>query len=294
MENSVEIIETSASIQLQKAETESQIDIAKRYPRDIIRIKKKVLEYATCDEETAKSCFYSKPVDNKGTLATGPSIRLAELVAASFQNIRYGSRVIDITDKWVTVQGSAIDLENNTAYQTEVKRSIWSEKGNYRYSQNLIETTIKAAGAIAIRDAIYKVVPMAIFNAELKKIKEKATGKGSGVPLSTRINNAFSYFKKLNVDDKRVFERLDVQGKDEITEDHLEILVGLKTGIEDKEFTVDEAFVPYKKEAQEQKSAAVAQGIKNMIPKKEDASKLTPEEQAEYTAKVDKTGQTSM
>jgi hypothetical protein len=169
METNVEIIEPSASVQLQRAETESQIDIAKRYPRDIIKIKAKVLSYATCDEETAKSCFYSKPVDNKGTLVTGPSIRLAELVAASFQNIRYGSRVIDITDKWVTVQGSAIDLENNIAYQTEVKRSIWSDKGNYRYSQNLIETTTKAAGAIAIRDAIYKVIPMALFNAELKK-----------------------------------------------------------------------------------------------------------------------------
>jgi hypothetical protein len=268
MDSSTEVLEPSISVQLQRAEQESQVDIAKRYPRDLEKIKARVLQYATCDEETAKSCFYAKPVDNKGTIAKGPSIRLAELVAASFQNIRYGSRVIEIAEKFVTVQGTAFDLENNIGYSVEVKRSIWSEKGNYRYSQNLVEVTTKAASAIAIRDAIYKVVPMAIFNAELKKIQEKATGRDSGVPLVERVTRAIKYFAKLGIDEKKVLDRLELSSKEQITEEHLETLVGLKTGIEDKEFTVDEAFVPYKKEKAERKADAATEDTKNLFGSK--------------------------
>lgn len=287
----LQVLQPSVSVELQRAETESQIDIAKRYPRDLQAIKKKVLQYATCDEETAKSCFYSKPVDNQGAMATGPSIRLAEIVAASFTNIRYGSRVIEIADRWVKVQGTAIDMENNIAYTVEVQRSIYSEKNNYRYNASLIETTTKAAAAIAVRDAIYKVVPMAIFNAELKKIKETATGKGSGVPLSERITRAFAYFKKLGVEEKKVLDRLDVTGKDEMTEDHLEVLVGLKTALDDKELTIDEAFTHWRKEAQEQKQESVKKSVKGMMPKKEepkkeekdDPSRIPPEDLAEAT-----------
>jgi hypothetical protein len=92
-----------------------------------------------------------------------------------------------------------------------------------------------------------------------------------------------------------VLERLEIFDKAEVNEDHLEILIGLSTSIEDKELTIDEAFVPYKKEAQERKSESVASGVKSMMgTKKEDASKLTPEEQQEYNAKIDKNGQTSM
>lgn len=270
MEVSTEVLEPSISVQLQRAEQESQIDLAKRYPRDLTKIKARVLQYATCDEETAKSCFYAKPVDNKGTIVKGPSIRLAELVAASFQNIRYGSRVIEIAEKFVTVQGTAFDLENNIGFSVEVKRSIWSDKGNYRYSQNLIEVTTKAASAIAIRDAIYKVIPMAIFNAELKLIQDKATGKDSGIPLTKRIENAIKYFSKLGVNEKKILDRLNIGGKDEMTEDHLEILIGLKTGIEDKEFTIEEAFVPYKKEAAEHKAEAATEATKNLFTTKKD------------------------
>ena len=270
MEVSTEVLEPSISVQLQRAEQESQVDIAKRYPRDIESIKRRVLQYATCDEETAKSCFYAKPVDNKGTIVKGPSIRLAELVAASFQNIRYGSRVIEIAEKFITVQGTAFDLENNIAYQTEVKKSIWSEKGNYRYSQNLIEVTTKAASAIAIRDAIYKVIPMAIFNAELKKIQEKATGRDSGMPLAQRVTNAMKYFAKLGVDEKKIFDRLEVSNKEAITEEHLETLVGLKTAIEDKEVSVEEAFIPYKKEAAERKSEGATEATKDLFGAKKD------------------------
>lgn len=231
-----------AVLQMNRAEMENAIDVAKRHPREVSKIKQKFLAYATCDQETAASMFYKKPVDNKGTLATGPSIRMAEIAANTYQNIKYGSRIIDIGEKWVTVQGVAIDLENNLSYTSEVKRSIWSEKGRYRYSQSLIETTIKAACAFAVRDAIFKVVPLALFNSEIKQIKLIAAGSGSGIPLDTRIANAMTYFKKLNVDEAKVLAKLELKDVKEITEEHLADLVEIRNAIEDKESTVDEIF----------------------------------------------------
>lgn len=281
--NDLQGMPNEALLQMTNAETENQVSIAKRYPRDITTIKKKVLAYAACDEQTAASCFYKKPVDNKGTLAEGPSIRLAEIIAATYQNIKYGSRIIDISEKWVTVQGVAVDLESNLSYTSEVKRSIWSEKGAFRYSQSLIETTIKAACAFAVRDAIFKIVPMGIFNAELKEIKRVAIGGNSGLTMTQRVANALAYFLKLGVTEKRVMERLEVENRADISEDHLETLVGLKTGIEQKEFSIDEAFNPgiIRKESKE---AAVKTTMSNIAAEAKAATTAkAPDTEPDYT-----------
>lgn len=266
----LEILRPDANIAINAAETDMQIATAKKYPRDLAKAKKNFLIMATVDEETAKKCFYSKPVDNDGTLAEGPSIRMAEIAVNVYGNIRYGARVVEESERWVKVQGMCIDLENNLAYTTDISRSIWSEKGKYRYSQNLIQTTIKAAMAFAIRDAVFKVVPLGFFKAELDLIKAKATGRGSTIPLEKRVANAFTYFSRQGVTENQIMELLKVNTKAEIDEDHLEKLIGLKNGIEDKEFTAEEAFRSYRKEKQETKASNVAEGVKSMRNKKEE------------------------
>jgi len=264
MEPKIETISvvSEAVLQMNKAEMENAIDVAKRYPRDVRLIKAKVLTLATCDETTAKGCFFAKPVDNKGTIATGPSIRLAEIIAASYSNIKYGSRIIDIGEKFVRVQGMAIDLESNLSYTSEVTRSIWSDKGGYRYSQSLIETTTKAACAFAVRDAIFKVVPMGIFNSELQQIKETAVGKKSGEQLSVRVTKCFKAFEKLTVKKETIIKYLGVKNENEITEDHLETLIGLYNAIEENQVTVEEAF-QLNKVNKEAKDANIASTIQD-------------------------------
>lgn len=263
---------------INSVEIDMQIATAKKYPRKLEVCKERFLMMATVDIDTAKKCFYSKPVDDKGTLAVGPSIRMAEIAVNVFGNIRYGARIIEESEKWIKVQGMCIDLENNLAYTTDISRSIWSEKGKYRYSQNLIQTTTKAAMAIALRDAVFKVVPMGYFKAEMDQVKAMATGKNSGKPLAERIKNAFTYFKNLGITENQILECLKVRSKEEIGEDHLETLIGLSTAIEDKEVTAEEAFRPYAKERQEQKAANVAEGVKNLRNKKKEEK--TEESQA--------------
>ena len=273
----LEVISPDVAVQLQRAETETMIDIAKRYPRDLKKAKQNLLVMATCDEETAQTCFYKKPVTNnpEDKPAEGPSIRLAEIAVNCYGNIRYGTRVIDETEKSITVQGFCFDLENNLAYTAEQKRSIWSDKGKgYRYSQNLIRTTEKAAAAIALRDAVFKVVPLGVFSAELKKIKAKAIGKDSGVPLAMRITKAFAYFQKHNVSEDRILERLNIHGKEEMDESHLETLIGLSTAIEDNDLTPEEAFPFAKKEQAENKAHEAAAAAREFMPDKTGQAKM--------------------
>lgn len=268
MAEELQVVQGEALVALQRAETETLVDIANRFPRKLEKCKEKFLALAACDEETARSCFYRKPVDNNGTMAEGPSIRLAEIAVNSYGNIRYGTRVIEESEKWITVQGFCFDMESNLFHASEIKRSIYSERNKKRYSQNMIEVTMKAAAAIALRDAVFKVVPLGFFSSELKKIKAKATGRGSDIPLAQRIQNAFTYFTKLGVSEERILETLEIHGKDEIGEDHLETLVGLRTAIETHETTVEEAFPGRKKEQAEQKAEQLAQDMKGLKPEK--------------------------
>lgn len=267
MEQGLQIMSQDAVIQMTNAETENAIVTAKKFPREVARVKKNFLAYATCDQETAASMFYKKPVDDKGTMATGPSIRMAEIAANTYQNIKYGSRVINIEEKWVTVQGIAIDLENNLSYTSEIKKSIWTKKG-YRYSESMIETTLKAAGAFAIRDAIFKVVPLALFNTEIKEIKKVAAGSKSDIPLATRITNALAYFKKIGVDENKVLHRLDLKDIKDLNEDHLIDLIEIRNAIEQKETTADDVFNAAKV-VKDAKDDAVNSNIAGMFNQKD-------------------------
>lgn len=251
-----DIVQNSA--QIVKAETENAVDIAKRYPRNLQSVKNKVRMYAACDFNTAMSCFYKKPVDNQGTMAEGPSIRLAEIIANAYENIKYGSRVVDIEERFVTVQGVAHDLENNIFYTAEVKRSIWSTKNNLRFGQNMIETTIKAASAIAVRDAIYKVVPMAIFAEEMNFIKSVATGEvnpdGTAPEeknFAERGEKALNYFENLGVARERVFKKLGIEKIEDIDSAGLNDLIGYYNAIKDNEAKPEEIFPESKQEKQE-------------------------------------------
>lgn len=289
MENQgIEIVPAESLKSMIQAEQESSMDIARRYPRQITQIKSKVRAYATCDKETASSCFYSKPVDDKGSVVEGPSIRLAEIIAATYGNIKFGSRVVGIEQRFVTVQGVAVDLENNISYSTEIKRSIWGKKG--RYGQNMIETTIKAAGAIAVRDAIYKVVPMGIFSQELELIKQVAAGtrksdgsKAEPKELAERAKKAVKYFVQRGVPEKRILIRLNVENIEDIAEPHLIMLTGFRNAIKDEEITIDEAFPLTNNEEHKQKGKTAQDNLKGKIGKMNGDQK----KESDLTANID-------
>lgn len=222
-----------------RAEIDTQIATAKSYPRSVAAFKKSALAMATLDEETAASCFYSLP--RGGKPITGPSIRLAEIIGSAWGNIRYGSRVVADDGRIITAQGICTDLEKNISATVEVGRRVTGKNGR-RFSDDMIVVTGNAACSIALRNAIFKVVPMSFVKDVLDKAREVAIGNAH--TLEARRASVVAYFGKMGLTPERVFAAVGKASIEDVGLDELAVLSGLKTAIHDGDTTVDEAFPP--------------------------------------------------
>jgi hypothetical protein len=231
-----DVLGTTALAALNRSEIDVQIQTAKRFPRNITTFKRQALMMATLDEETAESMFYALP--RSGKTIEGPSVRLAEVVGSAWGNIRYGARVIDVGDAFVTAQGAAFDLENNLACTVEVKRRITDRQGR-RYNDDMIGVTSNAACSVALRQAIFKVVPFAYVKSIYEEAKLTAIGKS--MTMEQRRTRALGWYTKVGGQEKQVLELLGRVSVEDITIDDLTLLQGLKTAITDGEATFADA-----------------------------------------------------
>lgn len=237
-----ELIEVkhSSVAELNRADIDCQIATAHAYPRSIKEFKRKAMELATLDEDTAGSMFYVLP--RAGKKIEGPSVRLAEVVGSAFGNLRYSSRVVSVDHEFITAQGMCHDLEGNNAASIEIKRRI-TDKNGRRYNADMIQTTGNAACAIALREAIFKIVPRALF----KDVYEKArlTSVGKNKPMVTARRDCIDWFKKAGASEAEVLAFLGRTGVDDITMDDLIQLRGLSTAIRDGDTTIESALRPH-------------------------------------------------
>jgi hypothetical protein len=222
--------------QLNRSEIDVQISTAKRYPRSIKSFKQQAMEMATLDEDTAASMFYVLP--RGGKKIEGPSVRMAEVVGSCYGNLRYGARIVSVDDKFVTAQGACHDLEKNIAINYESKRRI-TDKNGKRYNDDMIQTTGNAAASIALREAIFRVVPRSLFKAIYEEAKLTSVGKAA--TMSEKRHRALDWFKKAGATEAQLFAFLGRAGIDEITIDDLITLRGLVTAIKEGEITIEDA-----------------------------------------------------
>ena len=250
--DSLKPIETSAMpvtmSELMRSEIDIQIATAKRYPRSIETFRQQALSMATIDKDIAASCFYKlkrKGKEGEGsTIIEGPSVRLAEIVASAWKNLRFGARVIDEDARFVTAQGMAHDLENNVCNVIEVTRRITTRTGA-RYSDDMIVVTKNAACSIALRNAIFKTVPFAYA----KQIYEaaKKTAIGDAKTLFERRQSMTDAFTKIGVTKEQLLKFCEKPSMEDVGLAEIEELIGVFTAIKDGDTTVDEQFNPDKK-----------------------------------------------
>lgn len=235
------VSDTSAVMQIEKAQIDMQIATARRYPRQLSLVKQRMLSFATLDEETAAGCFYTLPGrrGGDGKPLQGPSVRLAEIALSCYQHLRAGSRIIEDDGKFITAQGVVHDLENNVVISIEVKRRVTNNKGD-RYSDDMIATTGNAACSIALRNAAFRVIPMALVKPVYEAAKKLAIGDAKS--LVQRRAASIDHFGKLGISKERVCDALLVRSVDDIQLDHLEILIGYATAIKDGDVSIDDIF----------------------------------------------------
>lgn len=223
---------------LNRSEIDSQIATAKRYPRNVGESIERILQLATLDEETAQECFYALKKDNQ--LIEGPSIRLAEIVATSWGNIRAASHIIANDGKFITAQGVCIDLETNVGISCEIKRRITTRDGR-QFSDDMQMVTGNAAGAIALRNAILKVVPKAALNKAMKQVKALAVGKGNDIEETKQ--KLFATFAKYGVSSPMILSYLNIETADQITPEMIVTLRGVNNAIKEGQTTASEQFI---------------------------------------------------
>ena len=220
-----------------RAEVDMQIATAKRYPRDYSVVKRKMVSLATLDEETAQSCFYN--LSRQGKAIQGPSVRLAEIAASCFGNMRAAAQVVDNDGKTITARGICHDLESNSCFAVEVKRRITDKHGR-TYSDDMQVVTGNAACAIALRNAIFKTVPFALIKPVYERAKQVAVGTIQ--TLTERRTNMLKAFAALGVNEGRILAAVGKPGIEDIGLAELETLIGLHTAIKDGDQNIDDAF----------------------------------------------------
>lgn len=239
----LDIVETSALEQMERAQIDVQITTAKRYPRQLAAVKQAMLSFATLDQDTAASCFFTLPArkGGDGKPIQGPSIRMAEIALSTYGNIRAGARVIADDGKMLTIQGVCHDLQTNVCVTVETKRRVTSKDGR-RFSEDMIVMTGNAGCSIALRNAVFRVVPLALVKPIYEQAKKTAVGDAK--TLVQRRADALGHFSKMGVPKEKVFAALQVKGLEDINLEHLEVLLGYANAIKDGETSIDEVFNP--------------------------------------------------
>lgn len=241
--NEIQIISQDVDVfeSQERALIDSQVATAKRYPRNLLRVRDNSVAIACMNKETAEACRYAKPTGGKNI--TGPSVHLARIVVQQFGNVRVQQYVKQITETTVICEAIAMDVETNYAVKSEVRRSIIDRNG-LRYKDSVIETNAMAAMAIAERNVILKIIPKSIVDTVYSEAFKFANGDLSdATKLILARDKAFDYFKsEYGATEKEVYECLGLKTKEAVKAEHIADLRGFMQALKDKEITVEELF----------------------------------------------------
>ena len=252
-----EIIEIKQSDVLQAinaSEIDIQVSTAKQYPRSIPDVLNKISTYATMDVETAADCFYvlRRNGSNGSNTVEGLSVRMAEIIAGAWGNLRVQTRIIGNDGKTITAQGICHDLETNVAVSVEVKRRITDKYGK-TYSEDMQVVTGNAASAIAFRNAVLKVVPKAVTKRVIEGVKQVALGQS--LDLETSRQRMIEYFGKLGVTKEMILDYLNLKKVEEIDKEAVFELRATANAIKEGTTTVQETFVKAANEKRQTENA---------------------------------------
>ena len=236
-----QVLEASALEVLNRSEIDIQIATAKQYPRDLKRVLGNVRAYATIDEETAEDCFYAlkRGKGSDENLIEGISVRLAEIFASCWGNLRVQTRITGNDGKTITAQGVCHDLESNLAVCVEVKRRITDRQGR-TFSDDMQVVTGNAASAIAFRNAVLKGIPKAVTKKVVNEIKLVALGQAGDVE-SKRVAT-IKWFNQRGVTTEQILNYIEADCVESIDAEKLLTLRSTATAIKEGTTTVAETF----------------------------------------------------
>lgn len=224
-------------------ETMQQFSITKPrpHPQEILRLVVAELEAFPYFAEKA---FYrieikkkrTDPDDAPKSVIEGISIKGAEQIKRHWGNCTSGSRMVAEDERFVHVQGVAIDYETNIREAREWAVPKWEvdEKTHIEVplTRFRLTTSIQAHMSKAERNAILLILPEPLKATYFKTAKEIAVrilgqspkqvqDHAKPLPLPERIKKMFAKMEELGATEEQVMAFLGVKKRTEIKEDHL-------------------------------------------------------------------------
>lgn len=250
-------LSVSANAQMAKAvqEIQAALVIAKKFPRDEDAAIKKIMK--ACQRQTlAEDALYAYKRGDE--LVTGPSIRLAEVLAQSWGNIDFGVRELEQRDGASLAQTYCWDMETNTRQTKEftVPHKRFTKSGSYALKDPRdIYELVANYGARRMRACILGIIPGDVVDAAVKEIN-KTLAKGNGEPLADRIQKMETTFNSMDVT-KAMLEKHLGHKLEATTETEIVKLQAVYRSIRDGFSTKDQYFGAPSVSAESDKGAAV-------------------------------------
>lgn len=226
-----------------KAEYDVAIVTAHRFPRSVSQFFQRAESLATATPEIAASMEYAKPVG--GGKVKGPSTRLAEIVAATYGNLRVQARIISETATEIVAQGVAHDLETNVAQSTEVAVSILKKDGS-RYGADQVATMRAAACSKARRNATFLVVPLALCQPVIVAARKVAAGDAKTLPQ--RRDASLEWFSAKGIKLSAILDWLGVKAKEDIGLEQMADLIAAQNTAKEEGISLADLFAKPKPE----------------------------------------------
>lgn len=232
MNKELQVIEQQQSNAIAiREELDVAITTAKAYPRNVEMILNEVQSHISIDPDIAKGMWYTIPRGN--ATIEGASIRLAEVFLSCWGNLRVQSRIKEIGDTYVIAEAIVFDMEKNIAVAKEARRKITNKDG-VRYSEDMIQQTAQGAISIAIRNALFTVIPRIFVQKALQYAKEisvKHPKERTKTPAEM-FAEAVKEFEKFKITKEQILEHLQKKEED-INSDDIVYLRGVYNALKD-------------------------------------------------------------
>ena len=188
------------------AEIQAAYIIAKKFPRNENQCYMGIIDSCKRPFLAEQSC-YAYP--RGGQLVTGPSIRLAEVLAQKWTNCRVGIEILSQNTERTEARAYANDLENNYMVDAcfTVKHQRTTKKGVTRLTDERdIREMVQNIGSRHLRGCILRIIPGDVIEAAISQCKK--TMESSDIPVAERIRNMIKAFDELGVKVEHLEKRL--------------------------------------------------------------------------------------
>lgn len=188
-------------------EVQGQIVMAKKFPRDEMQAISRITR--ACQRKgLAKTAMYSFP--RGGQVVSGPSIRLAEVLAQNWGNLDFGIRELEQRNGESIVESYCWDLETNTkqkkVFKVKHERKARGQMRKLEDTRDIYELVANQATR-RLRACILSIIPADVVDSAVEACN-KTLESGHSEPIIDRIKKMVVSFDGLGVSQDMLTKRL--------------------------------------------------------------------------------------